>query len=349
MGLALVVAALHFASPAPVRAQDIGPVLHLPMNDGSGSDVAADTSGNDLDGALMNMDSASAWVAGIDGDGLDFDGTNQYVVVTDDDLLDFGAGDFSVSYWAYKQATSEGVCDNTYGVSKWSTGAAGGTNEWALQMGTCPGASGPFTNQASFGVEIGTSRFAARDPENLTLDEWHHVAGVRKGERLRLFIDGIFVAENATLPCNASVNNVGRNLNVARNESTGFLPATDAVFDEVQVYPFALDDGGVALGEAAGGEIATMFAEPAQVIVRPPPTTTTTLVPCPAICGDANRDGTITATDALIDLRAAVGQGTCELCICDVNSTASLTAIDALAILKFSVGSLCELDCPAAG
>jgi hypothetical protein len=341
------IATLALALPVAAGAQDVGPVLHLPMNDGTGSAVAADSSGNGLDGMLVNMDPATDWVTGIDGDGLDFDGTDEFVRVGDDPLLDFGAGDFSVSVWVFKRGTSAGVCANVYGVSKWSTGAAPGTNEWTLNVGSCP-SSGARTNQPGFAVEIGNARYVARSPDDLTLDEWHHVVGVRDAERLRLYVDGVLAAQDASQPCHAAVNDAGRNLNVARNEATGSLFSTDGIFDEVQVYPFALSDGGVAVGEPAGGEIATLFANPAQVISRPPPTTTTTLVPCPAMCGDATEDGIITATDALVALRAAVGQQSCELCICDVNSTSSLTATDALAILKYSVGTLCNLGCPFA-
>jgi hypothetical protein len=76
------------------------------------------------------------------------------------------------------------------------------------------------------------------------------------------------------------------------------------------------------------------------------PTTTTTLVLPP--CGDANDDGEVTASDALIALRAAVGTRNCELAVCDADGNESITATDALRILRHSVGQPVELDCPAA-
>jgi hypothetical protein len=81
------------------------------------------------------------------------------------------------------------------------------------------------------------------------------------------------------------------------------------------------------------------------------PTTTTTLAsqgdcadPVPLRAGSSA--GVTTATDALFVLRAAVGIGTCELCICDINGSGSITATDALATLNRAVDQPVELLCP---
>jgi hypothetical protein len=64
------------------------------------------------------------------------------------------------------------------------------------------------------------------------------------------------------------------------------------------------------------------------------------------ICGDFNGDGSITATDALGALGAAVGINSCETSICDVNSDGAVTATDALSLLGNSVGQAVALNCP---
>jgi hypothetical protein len=73
------------------------------------------------------------------------------------------------------------------------------------------------------------------------------------------------------------------------------------------------------------------------------------LLPAIFHCGDSNKNGEISATDALSALRTAVGAQACELCLCDINHNGEVTAPDALAILRRSVGQqtplLCEL-CP---
>jgi kumamolisin len=65
-------------------------------------------------------------------------------------------------------------------------------------------------------------------------------------------------------------------------------------------------------------------------------------------CGDATGDKGITASDALIALRTAVGSDTCAPCLCDANTSNSVTASDALAILRHAVGHPVTLNCPAA-
>ncbi|HYB98871.1 MAG TPA: CAP domain-containing protein [Candidatus Limnocylindrales bacterium] len=64
------------------------------------------------------------------------------------------------------------------------------------------------------------------------------------------------------------------------------------------------------------------------------------------LCGDGSGDGEITASDALLALKAAVGAASCVLAVCDVNDSGGLTASDALLVLKFAVGGAVTLDCP---
>ena len=66
-------------------------------------------------------------------------------------------------------------------------------------------------------------------------------------------------------------------------------------------------------------------------------------------CGDANGNGTVEATDALIALRTAVGTATCDLCACDVDSSGAIVASDAQRILTAAVGTTVTLQCPACG
>lgn len=77
-----------------------------------------------------------------------------------------------------------------------------------------------------------------------------------------------------------------------------------------------------------------------------PPTTTLECMDCD-VCGDANGDGSIRASDALITLRAAVGQLECALARCDANGDGKVRAGDALRLLQFAVGLAVELLCSA--
>ncbi len=82
------------------------------------------------------------------------------------------------------------------------------------------------------------------------------------------------------------------------------------------------------------GEVAYAWSRPAVV------------VPVVTACGDANDDGKISAADALLVLKAAVGSASCALDICDANGSQSVSAADALLILKKAVGSAVTMDCP---
>lgn len=84
-------------------------------------------------------------------------------------------------------------------------------------------------------------------------------------------------------------------------------------------------------------------------------TSTSTTIALPSVCGDpfdpaeqmAPTITTITASDALFALQAAVGLVACEACRCDVDSSGTTTASDALSVLAFAVGQPVLLDCPA--
>src|SRR5262249_31449968 len=74
-------------------------------------------------------------------------------------------------------------------------------------------------------------------------------------------------------------------------------------------------------------------------------TTTTTTLP-DYTCGDVNDDQKITAGDALLALRAAVGTAQCVLEVCDYTGDGKITASDAQAILRRGVGQDVPPKCP---
>ncbi len=67
------------------------------------------------------------------------------------------------------------------------------------------------------------------------------------------------------------------------------------------------------------------------------------------VCGDANGDDIVSATDALIALKTAVGVNGCADFLCDVDRSGRVTATDALEILKRATGQLVDLLCGTAG
>ncbi len=64
-------------------------------------------------------------------------------------------------------------------------------------------------------------------------------------------------------------------------------------------------------------------------------------------CGDPAGNGSITASDGLLTLRAAVSSASCALCLCDINDSGTITASDALAVLRAAVHIIVSFSCPA--
>lgn len=66
--------------------------------------------------------------------------------------------------------------------------------------------------------------------------------------------------------------------------------------------------------------------------------------------GDCSQPSTTgvspTASDCVYILKAAIGLLPCEFCVCDVNGSVSLSAADALLCLKHAVGQNVTLNCP---
>ncbi|HYB99770.1 MAG TPA: hypothetical protein VEC57_11630 [Candidatus Limnocylindrales bacterium] len=69
----------------------------------------------------------------------------------------------------------------------------------------------------------------------------------------------------------------------------------------------------------------------------------------PFECGDPADPPGVTATDALLVLRAAVGSALCLECVCDVDASGATVATDALAVLRHAVGQEVPLLCSCCG
>jgi cysteine-rich repeat protein len=66
-------------------------------------------------------------------------------------------------------------------------------------------------------------------------------------------------------------------------------------------------------------------------------------------CGDTDASGSLSVTDALFILQAALGTNECDPSVCDVDHTLThVSASDALRLLRFALGLPVELDCPDA-
>jgi hypothetical protein len=75
----------------------------------------------------------------------------------------------------------------------------------------------------------------------------------------------------------------------------------------------------------------------------------TMAVATPAVaqpCGDWNRDGAITAQDALGILQVAIGTGQCDVYHCDIDGNGNVSSTDALKALGLAIGQQIDPECP---
>jgi len=185
-----------------------------------------DVSGNGNTGYLkgtMATATSTAVASGKIGQGLDFNGSDDYVFVNDSASISFGAGSsFSVQAWVKMddcQANGSKIVEKkqlnneSYNLSCQSTGKP----IFSVRDSV-------LTN----GDVVGTTV--------LTDGNWHHMVGVKTGNNLELFVDGI--SEGTASPSYTGNWNDG-DLRIGTSIDGG-ARNTDGKVDDVRVYNRAL-------------------------------------------------------------------------------------------------------------
>jgi len=206
---------------------------------------------------------------------------------------------------------------------------------------------------------------ALSGPLTLTPDEWHHVAYVYDGEQQSFYVDGVLVTSG---PLSGDVGD-GEGL-----AYVGAIPR-DGICQQGfvgDIESLRISDVARYTGESFAPTLGDFTSDGNTLLLfnfdDPPGSTTITdtspfgrtgtlgvgcgngTKPQLGVCGDpAEARGSITASDALFMLQAAVGLTTCELCVCDVDGSGAVTATDALFTLNAAVGQPTSLACPACG
>jgi uncharacterized protein YjdB len=190
--------------------------------------VASDSSGNHLNGTLIN---GPVWTAGKVGNSLDFDGVNDEVDLGTPAELQF-TGAMSLAAWVYVDSYSgEGRI-----ISKEN---GSNSRSWTL-----------YTNSAGKGVfQIATgasSSITVLTAGTLPVGQWVHLAGVfEPGAALRIYVDGTLSNSNLSSIPSTQYNN-SQHVFIGRRPD--FSNAFNGKIDEVYVFGNAL----------TGTEIATL-------------------------------------------------------------------------------------------
>jgi len=168
------------------------------MNEGKGSPIVYDASGNGNDGVLTNMDPATAWGLGEDGWALDFDKVSQnYVALpgTSSGILDFPVwGPFTIGAIVYLSSVpSVSAPIVTKGDNQWSLKLNDG--EWILLT-----VDGQW-HRVNSGASIG----------------WHYIVGVvYKTSSMALYIDGVLV-DDTIMDTGGASRNTTFDVHIAHN------------------------------------------------------------------------------------------------------------------------------------
>jgi hypothetical protein len=152
----------------------------------------------------------------------------------DDADIDFGSNDFTVEFWTMKRALTSTVY-NSQCVNKWNSGNVPGSNEWAIAT-----SSDGFNNIPSFNIESGTTIYKADATTSLPINKWYHIAGVREGNNLKIYVNGILEGTTA-IPPGTSINNVAARTFM----SMGYIAASpyysnNSNLDDLRIWNTAL-------------------------------------------------------------------------------------------------------------
>ncbi len=129
------------------------------------------------------------------GQAFQFDGVDDYLELPADTSLDFGAGDFTVAMW--HRTSEQNIQMNIFGRPGYDITApptTGPLNRTEAVMNL----NGP-QGALSFNMygPTGAQRALATRIQQVTYDDlWHHVAYVRRGGSIELFVDGTLIGSN---------------------------------------------------------------------------------------------------------------------------------------------------------
>lgn len=164
---------------------------------------------------------------------LDLDGDNDYIHAGN--INNLGTSDFTIEAWVYFNNSFDGG-DGYKIINKGLTSVGVPTNAgYSLR-----GFSTPLGSDLDFSLGHSDGSVARVTYSGLSINTWYHVAGVRKGRSLQLYVDGILVGSTLT----TVVYNVDTNLplTIGAIHKGGLSPINefmDGKIDEIRIWETA--------------------------------------------------------------------------------------------------------------
>jgi len=105
-------------------------------------------------------------------------GSSQYISIGDNNTLDLGTGDFSVSFW-YKTST----LDKTFLAKKSTLSGTDAGFNFYIEDAT--------PDVLRWGIANGSTRVAVSHNTEYSADTWQHGCGVREGDNMYIYLNGV--------------------------------------------------------------------------------------------------------------------------------------------------------------
>jgi len=207
-----------------------GSILDMPLSDKTGF--------KDISGNANHGTNSGAIIIGESGY---FDGTNDYINCGNDSKLRPTTA-LTVSFWAKVNATKSDQFFVAYG----NTGYLG----WNFIL-----------SGTTLGMRVGNGTAATVPQTTLSpaTDTWYHIMGTYDNATVRLYVNGIYKS-NAGLT--GPINYTGLTACYIGNaEGLNSIRYFNGQISDVQIYNRVLSNGGVSVGQTAGGEIASLYAK----------------------------------------------------------------------------------------
>ncbi|MHC4500366.1 MAG: LamG domain-containing protein, partial [Planctomycetota bacterium] len=201
------------------------------------------------------------------GNVLSLDGDGDYVDCGNPAALNFGTNDWSLS--AYVKTTIIGTADVNKGSLITNGGDGGGGHRYGLVVSEQQEGEVTLVIDDNDDDGIGSSynkKQARGDATKVNDDVWHHVLGVREGDTIRIYIDGIEEGSTNIGGADYDLSGTDQNnvlLGAMTRASNGEIYKTLAgMIDDAQIYNCALTEGNARFLADIGDKIVDPVVVP---------------------------------------------------------------------------------------
>ncbi|MCB0157830.1 MAG: hypothetical protein KDD83_06845, partial [Caldilineaceae bacterium] len=209
--------------------------IALNFQEAAGATLFADFSGGGHNAVCASSTCPTAGVTGHVGLAVQFNGTSEYLTIPNDSAFNFAAGqNFTVAFWvktAVQQDTAR--TDNSI-VEKWSND--GGSYPFVVRYV-------PATGKVYAARFDGTHQPVVTSAKSINDGQFHHVAFVKAGGTLTLYIDGVQSGNAVTDTATGTTTNayplyLGMRGGSAESGGTNHFAGT---LDQLRIFAQALD------------------------------------------------------------------------------------------------------------